>query len=798
MILNATESLNITTAFLLGIIGFISLVLILLILFEGRTNARIKLLLKKLEHLQGDMQDKDEKLERLNNLINEHNRELQQHYHQHLDHHLDTFSHKHRKYQEFHIIQQSSGLLQKLGKLWQRLRQAPYFSEAYVVSYLITLLGTVILGLGLTFYVKFTLSQEVFNVTGKVIIGISSSALLIAIGHIFHKRSKVFSSILLGGALAVLYYTFALTYYQYQLMGDLPTLAIMAVVTSFAIGLSLAYRQQMLAFLALAAAFTAPFMVNFSPENYIVLFSYILVIDLGVLVLAFFRKWTLLYVITNIFTVAFYALWMINALQENESMPFPGSFIYLSSFYLIFVLVHITWKVRTSTPFLPIELTFVISNTLLYYTGGYILLNTISSAYDGLFTALIALVNFIFLFVLHLRQKAHYSLKYAFFGLAVIFLVLIPPIELVGRSITLIWSFQIVLLLWVAQKIDVVVMRLGALSVSIILAVSLGIDMWNMYVETSSLSDPMPLFLNIGFITNLAGTVGFTINMLLLNREQHTYFIPFVKVNALKGFFGMMALAAFYLTFYLELRYHLLQSLKAENIIRLYINIYNTGLIALAASAVLFKRIKALGWVSLLLGGVAVVTYLLYFHYLFIDVRNDYLTGNLVTLAQYRMHYLIIALFVYILACIHTGARAIWHNTGKLQASRFIVYVLLVVVLSSEADHIFVIQRYHEGLMPSAIAEEVHKLIYTILWSALASVTTIGGMLAHRKNWRNLGYVFFVGIAGKLLFYDLPAIEPNQQVIAFITVGGSIVITTLIYHILQPRLNKAVKDETEK
>lgn len=783
---SALNQIDISTAFLLALIAFVSLVLILLIAFEGRTNARVKALLKGMKRLQEDMDEKDEKLERLTRLINQRDSELKQQYYQQLGHHLETFNKRRFGPVPYYFMRKTGGLLVQLRRLWRMAERSKYFSEAYLVSYLITLTGTVILGLGLTFYIKFTLSGEVFNVVGKVIVGLISSGMLIAIGHIFHSRNKIFSSILLGGAIALLYYTFALTYYQYELLGNIPTLSIVAVLTAFAIAISLAYKRQELAFIALAAAFTAPFIVDYSPDNYIILFSYILVIDTGVLVLAFFRKWTLLFVITNLFTIVFFAIWLFDAMALEKALPVQGSMIYLTIFYLIFVVIHLAWKVRAMKRFMPIELTFIITNTLLYYSGGYAIINTISDAYNGIFTAFIALVNFFFLFVLHMHRKAHFTLKYAFFALALTFVVLIPPVEFVGRSITLTWAFQIVLLLWIAQQIDVMFMRLGAVLLSLLLGVSLGIDMWNMYVETTTLNDPMPWFLNIGFITNIAAAAGLLANMLLLNREKQVFFIPHIRVNLLRAVFGALALVAFYLSFYLEIRYHLIQQFQAENLIRLYLAIYNTAFLALLVTPALLKRIKAISWAGLALSLIVFVVYFAYYHYLFIDVRNSVLLGNLVSISQYRAHFVVVGLLGFLLYSLHQSVKGITRRDGLRRVSLWFSYAVLVFLISSEADHIMVLRKFQDGYVPSSIAEETHKLIYTVIWTVMASLTALLGIFFAVKNWRHLGYTLFVVVALKLLVYDLPHLDARQQIIAFITVGGSIVITTLFYHIVQP------------
>ncbi len=68
----------------------------------------------------------------------------------------------------------------------------------------------------------------------------------------------------------------------------------MIVITAFAVLLSLLYNRQELAVIALVGGFATPFMVSNSSGDYQTLFTYLLVLNTGLLIMAYNKAWRLL------------------------------------------------------------------------------------------------------------------------------------------------------------------------------------------------------------------------------------------------------------------------------------------------------------------------------------------------------------------------------------------------------------------------------------------------------------------------------------------------------------------------
>ncbi|HEX6225006.1 MAG TPA: DUF2339 domain-containing protein, partial [Chryseolinea sp.] len=89
--------------------------------------------------------------------------------------------------------------------------------EKFIGENLANKIGIGVLVLGIGFFVKYAIDQEWINEIGRVFIGILCGALLLGIAHKMRKSFAAFSSVLVGGGLAVLYLTIAIAFHDYHI-----------------------------------------------------------------------------------------------------------------------------------------------------------------------------------------------------------------------------------------------------------------------------------------------------------------------------------------------------------------------------------------------------------------------------------------------------------------------------------------------------------------------------------------------------------------------------------------------------
>ncbi|MGK4569146.1 DUF2339 domain-containing protein [Flavobacterium sp. 3HN19-14] len=258
---------------------------------------------------------------------------------------------------------------------WDTFKEKNPDLEKFIGENLINKIGVLILVLGISYLVKYAIDKDWINEPARVGIGILSGALVMGFAHKLRKNYAAFSSVLVAGAIAIFYFTIAIAFHDYHLFGQTAAFVIMVGITAFSAIISLSYDRMELAILSLIGGFAVPFMVSTGTGNYVVLLTYIAILDVGILALAFHKKWSAVNVVAYVFTVALYGVW----LYQDNALPHPhfgGALVFGFAFYLIFILTNIVNNIRTKGVFSAIELSILASNTFLFYAAGMTILHT--------------------------------------------------------------------------------------------------------------------------------------------------------------------------------------------------------------------------------------------------------------------------------------------------------------------------------------------------------------------------------------------------------------------------------------
>lgn len=96
---------------------------------------------------------------------------------------------------------------------------------------------------------------------------------------------------MVAGAISIFYFTIAIAFHEYELFSQTLAFIIMVVITAFSVLISVAYNRQELAVLSTIGGFAVPFMVSTGRGNYVVLFTYIAILNIGILAISYFKKW---------------------------------------------------------------------------------------------------------------------------------------------------------------------------------------------------------------------------------------------------------------------------------------------------------------------------------------------------------------------------------------------------------------------------------------------------------------------------------------------------------------------------
>jgi uncharacterized membrane protein len=671
--------------------------------------------------------------------------------------------------------------------------------EKFIGENLINKIGIAILVLGIAFFVKYAIDQNWINQFGRVAIGILCGGILLGVAHYMRKRFKAFSSVLVGGGISVLYFTIAIAFHQYHLFDQSVAFIIMVAITGFAIFLSLAYDRIELMVISLIGGFAAPFMVSTGDGNYIVLFTYLMILNIGMLVVAYFKKWNLINILSYAFTILIYGGWLVNKFLYANT-PYMGALLFGTGFYLVFFLMNVINNVKEKRAFGSFDFILIISNSFLYYAAGlYILHNIYNGDFQGLFTAVLAIFNFIFAFLLYKRQGIDRNLVFLLVGLVLSFVSLAAPVQLRGHYITLFWSAETVLLLWLSQKSGIKLMKLSSIIVMFLMLMSLFLDWGKIYrpqwvaLWTFQLMD---IGLNKGFITSTVSIASLFLSVFFLKKESENSFYKWFNLNVYKNALSIIGIVVLYFSILLELWFQLTTRMPFEPACAIILGFYNLIFLTGLNTWGMRRKNGVINIILISLSSLALLIYVFYYNQQIILTRNDFLVGTAATLAEYLFHYLTALSALALTISLFTYMKRAYGLAFEMSILvMWYVTFITVYILSAELSHVLVMLNFSPTSSVADIVDQSVKIGYPILWGLCSFILMILGMRLKMRHLRVISLSLFFITLVKLFVFDIRNVPEGGKIAAFISLGIILLIVSFMYQKLKVLI---LSDEKEK
>jgi uncharacterized membrane protein len=659
--------------------------------------------------------------------------------------------------------------------------------EKFIGENLINKIGIAILVLGIGFFVKYAISQNWINAYGRTAIGVLCGGILITLAHRLRNKFSSFSSVLVGGGLSVLYYTITIAFHEYHIFSQVVAFTLMSTVTLFAVILSIFYNKKELAVLAAIGGYTSPIMLSTGDGNYMALFTYMIILNSGMLVLAYVKKWKILHIISYGFTVIIYASWLMITLQNEKPFPYMGAFVFATIFYFIFFLMNIIQTIKDNSKLTPQDIIILLSNTFLYFAVGIFLLeNLYQGQLRGLFTLVIAIINFLFCYLIYKKANTDRNLLYLLIGIILTFVSLTIPMQFKGNQITMFWAAESVLLLWMSQKTNLKIFKNSSLIILIIMLGSLILDWGNIYFNSQTVENELTPILNKGYITGLFVALSIFIYTLLIKKENK-YIVLYREVDTVLlrniAWFGLIILI--YLVHLFELKHQAntyIQFHSTKQLINVCFNFcYITSIF------ILFKRNKIL-YLNELLISFSLLLFLLIpllYNNMIIAMRTEYLIGNLVGSKSLMIPIILFVVAISLLTLMYSRMKnsSIFKQFASSYGLWFIVFISIYLA-SSILDHFILLLNYSPG-NEHYIINQNHKIGFPVLWAISSFIVMYLGMKFKQKDLRIISLCLFLLIILKLFIVDIKGVSEGGKIFAFICLGIILLTVSFMYQKLK-------------
>lgn len=682
--------------------------------------------------------------------------------------------------------------------------------EKFIGENLINKIGIAITIIGVGIGAKYTIEHDLISPLTRIILGYLVGLTLLVFGIRLKEKYEHFSAVLVSGAMAILYFMTYAAYSFYQLFPQTQAFVIMALFTVFTVFTALRYNQQAVALIGLVGAYAVPFLLSDDAGHVAVLFSYMAMINIGILMIAFKKYWKILYFSAFVLTWLIFVTWYIPEYKPKDHFGLALTFLFI--FFMTFYATFLSFKLISKEKFETTDILLLLANSFIFYGFGYDILNGHETGAQllGLFTLGNALIHFIVGLIIYIQKLADKNLFYLVSGLVLVFITIAVPVQLNGNWVTLLWVGEAALLFWIGRTKRIPAYEKISYPLMILAVISILQD-WSMAYNTYNLYEPAeyvrPL-LNSHFLSSLLFIAAFGwITFLNANEKYPSALSSQKDLRQLTSLFiPAILLSAIYFSFRMEIENFWNQlydsSFLKINDFEQYSNndllhfrtIWVLNYTLLFTALLSFLNIwklknRTLGLINLSLNAIAILAFLGQGLYALSELRGSFLERTLAAYYQIGtfhigIRYVSFAFVAVTLLACYRYIRQEFMKPNLKMAFELLLHLSVLWIASSELIN----------LMELAGSYRSDKLGLSILWG-LYSLLLIALGIWKAKKYLRVGAIVLFGVTLiKLFFYDISHLNTISKTIVFLSLGILLLIISFLYN----KFKNQIADETEK
>lgn len=632
--------------------------------------------------------------------------------------------------------------------------------------------GALALFISAGFFLKYAFDNQWLGPTGRIALGIVAGIILLALGDQSLRRNmRALGQGLMGGGLAILYISLFAAFSLYDIIPQIPAFAAMVVVTAAGVALAVLHNAPALGFLALLGGFLTPLMVSSGQDARDSLFGYLVVLDLGVLGLAVFKRWRALDVLAFLGTWALFAGWYLNFYADSAVIP---TVLWLAAFFLIFSIVPFMNQLRTRTPSSVECFAMALANAVVTFGFAYGILRE-DHRYALGFVALAMAACYILLAVLLRRRVPSDSRSlFGFVGLSVVFVTLAVPLHLKLHGITLVWAVEGPVLVYLGYLFAYRPVRIAGFVVLALAAPRLFFTHWPFHTAFYS------LFLNRYFAAAMFVPIAAAVYSFIHHRNKteatdvDRYLMVASAVSA--GYLALIILSG-EVTWWLG--YRGVESLKYYR----YLSYCSVGAIwAIGAGAYLAAALWAGSKASYYagLGALFVALMVCLVSYLIEGVEKYFLFLN----TRFAMG-LLTALAAFGFAWVARGSGGLFTDRDSALANGLFAVAGLVPLALLSAE---VYTYCQDNISSRRRARWTGLMGLSVVWGVYAMVWLAIGFWKRIWEFRVAALGLLAVVAIKVVLVDMATVKQIYRIISFVALGLMMISASYLYHRLEQRL----------
>ncbi len=396
-------------------------------------------------------------------------------------------------------------------------------------------IGIIALIFAVAFFLKYSFDNNLVGPRGRVFIGAVSGISMLVAGDFFIKKYRIPSEGLIGGGIAALFFTVYAAFSFYGFIGQYIAFSLFALIVCSSAFMALRHDAVAIMHLGVLTGFLTPFLLASDKPNDIFFLSYIVILNLGIMIVSYYKSWKSLFYSAFFATHLCYIFWMLERAVIYDSgireVQFFTGFIPMLIIFAEFLTVSLLMNIskNNKSRYVRFDYLLIFMNAMVCYMEGYFLLYEHNDSLLGLFTVIGSAIYIAIFSVVRKYADSDKQLLVSLLSVALVLITIAIPVQLDGRFVTLAWSVEAAALAYIFLKTEYGRIRVAYIGVAALALIGLVLDLRHIADDMKAVS-----FMNIDSLVYVVSvTVLFGMLWIIRERKSRLKVVLSVALNLL-------------------------------------------------------------------------------------------------------------------------------------------------------------------------------------------------------------------------------------------------------------------------